>query len=794
MGLSGTTNEEKIWDYLLSQLGNEYGVAGLMGNLSAESGLEPNNMQDSYESSLGFNDTTYTSAVDSGKYTNFENDLVGYGLAQWTYSTRKKNLLNYAKSKGVSIGDLAMQLEFLIKELSESFPTVLSELKSATSVAGASNIVLTKFENPANQNSLKSKRATLSQGVYDKYAKKVTSISTTKSNTSGGKCDVSKVLAVAAAEVGYLEKASNSDLDDKTANSGSGNYTKYARDFDEKYPNWYGGKKNGYAWCTILFDWCFLTAYGYDDALRILYRPEKNSGAICSYALSYYKSKGKFYTDNPKVGDQIFLGTSLDNVTHTGLIEKIDSSYIYTIEGNTSDKVGRRTYSISDKSIVGFGRPAYDDAVSSSSSVASTATSNNEESDTVDGDVYVVKSGDTLSKIASKYGVSISDLIKINGISNPNNISIGQKIKISTTSSNSSNNSSSVTQSGGMTMGYTNSSLVAYTKLSQNHSGQRTHSIDRITPHCVVGQCSVETLGNLFYPSSQQASSQYGIGSDGRIGLYVEEKNRSWCSSSNANDQRAVTIECASDTTHPYAFKDVVYQSLIKLCVDICQRNGKTKLLWLGDKDKTLNYTPASNEMVLTVHRWFANKACPGDWMYSRMGDLASKVTAQLGGSTSTSTTTSNTSSSTSLTYAVGDIVNFIGNKHYASSNATSSSSCSAGVAKVTAVAKNAKHPYQLIKEAGGGSTVYGWVDASDISGKKDSETTYSSFTPYTVRVTASELNVRKGAGTNYAVTATIKDKGVYTIIAEADGQGATKWLKLKSGVGYIASDYTVKV
>lgn len=178
-----------------------------------------------------------------------------------------------------------------------------------------------------------------------------------------------------------------------------------------------------------------------------------------------------------------------------------------------------------------------------------------------------------------------------------------------------------------------NSPLVSYTKLSPNHSGQRTHAIDRITPHCVVGQCSVETLGNIFAPTSRQASCQYGIGVDGRVGMYVEEKNRSWCSYSNENDQRAVTIECASDTTHPYAFKDVVYNKLIELCVDICKRNGKKKLLWLGDKTKTLNYNPAADEMVLTVHRWFANKSCPGDWMYSRMGDLASKVTAKLGGS-----------------------------------------------------------------------------------------------------------------------------------------------------------------
>ena len=118
---------------------------------------------------------------------------------------------------------------------------------------------------------------------------------------------------------------------------------------------------------------------------------------------------------------------------------------------------------------------------------------------------------------------------------------------------------------------------------------------------------------------------------DGKVSLCVEEKNRSWCSSSNANDQRAVTIECASDKTEPYAMNSKVYDSLIKLCMDICRRNGKKKLLWLGDRNTTLNYTPKSDEMVLTVHRWFANKSCPGDWLYARLGDLAAKVTTALG-------------------------------------------------------------------------------------------------------------------------------------------------------------------
>ena len=112
----------------------------------------------------------------------------------------------------------------------------------------------------------------------------------------------------------------------------------------------------------------------------------------------------------------------------------------------------------------------------------------------------------------------------------------------------------------------------------------------------------------------------------------MEEKNRSWCTSSNENDQRAVTIECASGKVEPYAMNEVVYDRLIDLCVDICQRNGKKKLLWFGDKNKTLNYQPEEDEMLITVHRWFANKSCSGNWLYARLGDLAAKVTARLSG------------------------------------------------------------------------------------------------------------------------------------------------------------------
>lgn len=311
-------------------------------------------------------------------------------------------------------------------------------------------------------------------------------------------------------------------------------------------------------------------------------------------------------------------------------------------------------------------------------------------------------------------------------------------------------------------MAYTNSPLVKYTKLSPNHSGKRTHSIDRITPHCVVGQLSAESICACF-PAGRGASCNYGIGYDGKISLCVEEKNRSWCSSSPANDQRAITIECASDKTHPYAMNSNVYKSLVNLCVDICKRNGKRKLLWLGDKNKTLNYTPKNDEMVLTVHRWFANKACPGDWLYTRLGNLAIEVTQRLSEGGITSGGVKFVHPSKKMLYRVrrswSDAKSQIG---------------------AYSVLENAKAK----ADANPGYKVFD--DEGNVVWEKDKPT---AFKPYKVQVTTSALNIRKGAGTNYAVSGSIRDRGVYTIVAEKDG-----WGKLKSGAGWISLAYTKKL
>lgn len=242
-----------------------------------------------------------------------------------------------------------------------------------------------------------------------------------------------------------------------------------------------------------------------------------------------------------------------------------------------------------------------------------------------------------------------------------------------------------------------NSPLVTYTKLSPNHSGKRTKPIDTITIHCAVGHVTVKRLGDIFAAPSRRASSNYGVDDWGGVGLYVDEANRSWCTSSKANDQRAITIEVASDSTHPYAFTDSAYETLTKLVVDICKRNGIKKLVWSTNKNDRVNHRNGCN---LTVHRDYANKSCPGDWMYNRMGDFAKEVNKRL----------------------------------------------------------SAEEPKPTFK-------------------------------PYTVKVSIPNLNIRKGPGTNYKTNGQT-GKGVFTIVDEATGTGATKWGKLKSGAGWISLDF----
>ena len=308
-------------------------------------------------------------------------------------------------------------------------------------------------------------------------------------------------------------------------------------------------------------------------------------------------------------------------------------------------------------------------------------------------------------------------------------------------------------------MAYTNSKLVNYTRISPNRSVNRNHKIDTVSIHCVVGQCSVETLGSIFASTSKEASSNYGIGYDGRIGMYVEEKDRSWCTSSASNDNRAITIEVASDTYHPYRVKDVAYKSLIKLLVDICKRNGIKKLVWSTNKSERMNHLNGCN---MTVHRDYANKSCPGDYLYNLHGQIAKEVNAQLGSGTS-STTTKKTLYRVRKTWK--DVKSQKG-AFYDLSNAKKCADENKG--------------YSVFDE--NGKAVYT---------SKTTNTTSS----FKVQISISDLNIRKGPGTNYATTGRFTGKGVFTIVETKQGTGSAKgWGKLKSGAGWIALDYAKKI
>lgn len=489
MSLKGNTNEEKIWNYLKAKGFNDYGIAGLMGNIYCESCFQSNNLQNNGNTKLGVTDDEFVSLVDSGKYARdtFINDGFGMGLCQWTYKTRKADFYDFVKSKNASIGDLETQLDFLYKELSESYKSVFNVLKTATSILEASNYVLFNFERPADQGiSVQNKRAGYGQTYYDKYATKI------------NEKDVNnETLPVSTSALKYK----NGDIVDFT-------------------------------------------------------------GTV------HYASSNAVNSSPCKVG--------VAKVTSTAKGAKHPYHLIREANG------GSTVYGwVDENTIKGI----------------HTETINNE---------------------TKKEEKSMS-----------------------------------------------NSSLVSYTKISPNKTSPRNHAIDCITIHCVVGQCSVQTLGDIFAPTSRQASSNYGVGYDGKIGMYVEEKDRSWCSSSSENDNRAITIEVASDTTEPYAVNDKAYNALIELVADICKRNGIKKLVWSTNKNDRVNHLNGCN---MTVHRDYANKSCPGTYLYERHGDIAAKVNAKLG-ATNTTTPTNPAPTTTTTTdeiYVVkaGDTLSGIASKY----------------------------------------------------------------------------------------------------------------------------------
>ena len=322
-----------------------------------------------------------------------------------------------------------------------------------------------------------------------------------------------------------------------------------------------------------------------------------------------------------------------------------------------------------------------------------------------------------------------------------------------------------------------NSSLVNYVKISPNSTNPRNNTIKKITIHHMAGNLTVEQCGNVFAPTSRRASSNYGIGSDGRVGMYVEEKNRSWCSNNGNNDNQAITIEVANDggANTNWHVSDKALNKLVELCVDICKRNGIAKLNYTGDATGNL-----------TMHKWFAATSCPGPYLESKFPWIAEQVNKKLNASaTNTNSNTTSTkpatsassTTTTSVKFAVGDVVQLTPGAKYTSGKSVPSWLMSSKL-YVRKIGANGDLTVSILKVG----PVTGIVNQKYLS-------KISSSTSYKVKVTADVLNIRAGAGTNYKVVGCIKDKGVYTIIAENNG-----WGQLKSKAGWISLTYTKKV
>lgn len=367
MGLTGSTNEECIWNYLVGKGMSSAGAAGLMGNLYAESALNTKNLQNSYEKKLGHTDDSYTDAVDNGSYSNFVRDSAGYGLAQWTYWSRKQNMLEFARAAGKSIGDLEMQLDFLFKELSSGYKTVLSVLKTATTVKAASDSVLLNYERPADQSdAVKEKRARYGQDYYDKYAKAAT--------TGGAKIMTEeqarqKVIAIMQGWVGLKrsDKSHAPIIDTYNAN--------------KPLPRGYK--------VTYTDDYCATTVSA--AAIKAEYTDIMPLECSCSKLIEQAKRMGIWQENDayvPAPADLIMYDwqdganfPTTDNKgtpDHVGIVEKVYGTTITIMEGNMSGGVvGRRTVTVNGRYIRGYICPKYSTkaavATSTSSTVAATS-------------------------------------------------------------------------------------------------------------------------------------------------------------------------------------------------------------------------------------------------------------------------------------------------------------------------------------------------------------------------------------------------------------------------------------
>ncbi len=346
MALKGKTVREQIWNYLKSKGLSNHGTAGLMGNLFAESGLNPKNLQNTFEKKLDYTDDSYTQAVDDGSYDNFVKDSAGYGLAQWTYWSRKEKLLNFVRSRKCSVGDLEAQLDFLMEELSGSYGTILAKLKSARSVKAASDAVLTGFEKPKDQgNAVKEKRAGYGQQYYDEFV---------SSKKEGGNSNMTeaqarqKVVSIMQGWVG-LKRSDKSHAPIIDTYNG---HSPLPRSYKVTYSD---------AYCATTVSAAAIKA-GFTDIMPV--------ECSCYYLIEQAKKMGIWHENDayvPSFGDEVLydwqdngVGDNTGSPDHVGMVEKVVGSTITVLEGNMNGGiVGRRNIVVNGRYIRGYICPKY---------------------------------------------------------------------------------------------------------------------------------------------------------------------------------------------------------------------------------------------------------------------------------------------------------------------------------------------------------------------------------------------------------------------------------------------------
>lgn len=439
MALKGSTNEEKIWNYLTDKGLPATGVAGLMGNLKAESALRPDNLQNSYEKRLGYTDETYTKAVDDGSYSNFVHDAAGYGLAQWTYHTRKAGLLAHAKAVGRSVGDLECQLDFLWQELSKGYTGVLRALQTASSVKAASDVVLTQFERPANMgDAVKNTRAGYGQAYYDRYAGKTGKADATPSKevsmntkiTTGAQLAAKAVRVAKEYKTLYVMGCFGAPMTAANKKRYTQNHSYNKQAARTAMINAASADTFGFDCVNLikglLWGWCGDKSKTYGGAgYNVNGVPDISADQMIQKCVGVTTDFSKI-----EVGEAVWTNGHIGIYIGDGLAVECTPSWENKVQITACNcsKTGynRRNWKKHGKlPYVSYTGAAVQNkpAAAAPAPAPSPAPGNTEV-------VYTVKANDTLSAIARKYGTTYQALAAYNGIANPNVISIGQKIRI----------------------------------------------------------------------------------------------------------------------------------------------------------------------------------------------------------------------------------------------------------------------------------------------------------------------------------------------------------------------------